>query len=288
MCRGGFIGPVGPPVITGWPSSHLPINHNQQGKKVAIIGAGISGVTTAIEFQKRGFEVTIFEQTNEAASGGSGNIQGAVYAKLSAKINPATQFYGQALVLAQRFLANLSEDIPHQQCGLVQLSHNERELKRLNEFLSSNDIPQAIGEYKSAAQLSELIGIQVDDPGLWFKDGGWLSPAITVKHLIEIHQINCQFNTQVTQLDSSNSGWVLHDSNANEHKVDQVVICSAFDATRPFTNPTLATECHRRASHATRTDRIHGFPKSSGLYRSLRDASTQSTIDYWQYISNTQ
>lgn len=36
------------------------------GKRVAVIGAGISGIATAAHLKKEGIEVTVFERSNAA------------------------------------------------------------------------------------------------------------------------------------------------------------------------------------------------------------------------------
>ena len=53
--------------------------------EVTIIGAGLAGATTAHAFANRGIKVNILESASTAATGGSGNRQGALYAKLPIK-----------------------------------------------------------------------------------------------------------------------------------------------------------------------------------------------------------
>jgi len=231
MLSGTFIGINGPSPMSSWPSSELPTPLPNKHKNIAIIGAGIAGTTTAIELKKRGYNVVVFEKNSVPASGGSGNIQGAVYAKLSAKPNVTTQFYAQALIKAQHVLAHLPTDVPHDVSGLVQLVHNEKELKRLDDLTASNYIPKALAEEKNAEELTELLGIEVPDAGLWFKDGGWVNPAKLVEHLLNANQIACQYDTEITALTETKTGWSLTASDQRIFEFDQVVLASAHETT---------------------------------------------------------
>ena len=52
--------------------------------KIAIVGAGLGGLTAALSFIKRGFEVTVFEQASELRELGAGvqlgpNAVGVLY-----------------------------------------------------------------------------------------------------------------------------------------------------------------------------------------------------------------
>ncbi|TCS35894.1 bifunctional tRNA (5-methylaminomethyl-2-thiouridine)(34)-methyltransferase MnmD/FAD-dependent 5-carboxymethylaminomethyl-2-thiouridine(34) oxidoreductase MnmC [Reinekea marinisedimentorum] len=228
--RGDFIGLCGPSYVGGWPCSEMPIAEPNRAKNIAIIGAGIAGISTALELTKRGYRVTVFEKNQTVASGGSGNLQGAVYAKLSAKINDATQFYAQALIQAQHILATLPNEVAHQACGLVQLANSDSELKKLQAFDSSDDIPRELAEPKTAQELSELTGIEVEHPGLWFADGGWLSPSELIRYLVKEFQLQVKTATEITEITQQENGWQLSDANRNSYQFDQLVLCNGFDA----------------------------------------------------------
>jgi tRNA 5-methylaminomethyl-2-thiouridine biosynthesis bifunctional protein len=228
MINGYFEGVCGPKPVTGWPSSELPAPAANHGKSIAIIGAGIAGATTAIEMQKRGYNVTLFDKSNEPACGGSGNIQGAVYAKLSASANHNTQFYIQALISAQKALSALPNDVAHDACGLVQLVHDKRELKRLEQIALSDYIPTDLAQVKTAQQLTELVGTPLNEPGLWFPQGGWVSPKDWVTHLLK--DIRCRFNNEIINLTQTKQGWQVTNQLGQALEFDQVILCSAVDS----------------------------------------------------------
>ncbi|MFQ3231748.1 bifunctional tRNA (5-methylaminomethyl-2-thiouridine)(34)-methyltransferase MnmD/FAD-dependent 5-carboxymethylaminomethyl-2-thiouridine(34) oxidoreductase MnmC [Reinekea sp.] len=228
MVKGSFVGLCGPKPIMGWPKSELPAPKANHAKHVAIIGAGIAGATTAIELKRRGYTVTVFEKAPYPASGGSGNRQGAVYAKLSASANHNTQFYIQALETAQKALEQLPSRVPHDACGLVQLVHDARELKRLKDIERSSYIPMDLAQVKTAEQLTELVGTALSEPGLWFPNGGWVSPKEWVAYLLE--GINCLYNEEIVSVSLQGHVWQLTNQLGQIKSFDQVVLCSAFDS----------------------------------------------------------
>ncbi|WP_040556427.1 bifunctional tRNA (5-methylaminomethyl-2-thiouridine)(34)-methyltransferase MnmD/FAD-dependent 5-carboxymethylaminomethyl-2-thiouridine(34) oxidoreductase MnmC [Reinekea blandensis] len=231
MLSGAFNGLCGPLLPNAFPSAALANPVPNQKRRIAIIGAGIAGVTTAIELQKRDYQVTLFDRQPAAALGGSGNEQGAVYAKLSAQPTAANRFYAQALILAQRQLADLPDTVPHDACGLVQLAQSDKDQARQAALDAEGFIPPELAHVASAETLRTLTGITQPHSGLWFPDGGWVSPRALVRYLIDTHQIRCQFNTTVTRLQYDQSGWTLTSAEGDAFQADQVVLSSAFETT---------------------------------------------------------
>lgn len=232
MLRGTFTGLNGPHRPNAWPSAALANPRPDSRRRIAIIGAGIAGVTSAIELSRHGYQVKLFDRQADAACGGSGNSQGAVYAKLSAQPSTANRFYAQALISAQRRLAELPESVPHERCGLVQLAHNERDLHRLQTIADGGFIPEALARLLSAAELSQKTGVTLHHPGLWFPDGGWVAPQQLVRCLIQQHQLDCTFDTEIVDLQATDTGWRLTTASGDEHDFDQVVLTTAYETHR--------------------------------------------------------
>lgn len=237
MLKGSFIGLLGPSRPLAWPSAELANPRPNKDKRVAIIGAGIAGITTARELVARGYQVEIFERESAAAMGGSGNDQGAVYAKLSAHQTHSNQFYAQALIMAQNKLGELPDNISHEQCGLVQLAQNTKETQRLNSLENIDLLPGTLAQVQSAQWLTETLGVTVSAPGLWFPNGGWASPKEWVQHLLneltQTESVKCHFDFNVESVELNCDGWSLRNAKGDAFSFDQVVIASAFH-TRKF------------------------------------------------------
>lgn len=232
MLRGHFTGRHGPELPGAWPSAALANPTPKKGRRIAVIGAGIAGVTTAIELQRRGYHVELFERMPEAACGGSGNAQGAVYAKLSAQPTKSNRFYAQALITAQQKLANLPEQVPHESCGLVQLAHTTKDEQRLLAIADAGFIPESLARFCDADELSERTGLKLSHPGLWFPEGGWLSPKQLIRHWIDDHQLTCHFSTEVTAFSQTTEGWLISTDKHDNIAFDQVVLTTAYDTIR--------------------------------------------------------
>lgn len=231
MLSGVFRGFIGPTLPTGWPCSELPTPSVHSGKRVAIVGAGIAGATTALELTKRGYSVTVYESANAPAQGGSGNTQGAIYAKLSAQLNTATQFYSQALLLAQRRLQQCSKAVEHGVSGLVQLAHDEREHSRLDELKNSIDIPESIVKVINASELSQKTGMEIAASGAWFENGGWVNPLQWVNEILTLSGCDVVCNTRITSLSTVNKTWRLVSHTGEQFHADHVVLTTAHDTT---------------------------------------------------------
>ena len=95
--------------------------------KVAIIGAGISGVASAYSLSRRGFDVTLIEQGPALASAASGNRQGMLYAKLPDNATIAGQFHQQGLQHTMALLKRSLNAEHWQACGLLQLATSAKQ-----------------------------------------------------------------------------------------------------------------------------------------------------------------
>jgi tRNA 5-methylaminomethyl-2-thiouridine biosynthesis bifunctional protein len=205
---------------------------SEADKTVTIIGAGISGCTTAFSLAKRGWKVTVIDK-NTMASGASGNAQGVVYAKLSAKMNLHSRFYLSGYLFS---LINLKRQLPDKKnwdnCGVLQLATNDKEVKRQQRFCEEYSLDDVvIGVNRQ--QASDLAGIDIPYPGLFFKDGAWVYPQAWCKQLLNHQNITLLENTQaekITQLDSDNRWLVELTSKADDIQSQVLVICNANDA----------------------------------------------------------
>ena len=102
-----------------WRRPFIGVTASKEPRKVAIIGAGISGVATAYSLSQRGFDVTLIEQGSMLASGASGNRQAMLYAKLPDNPTIAGQFHQQGLQHSMGLLKRSLSTEYWQACGLL-------------------------------------------------------------------------------------------------------------------------------------------------------------------------
>ncbi|WP_417596779.1 bifunctional tRNA (5-methylaminomethyl-2-thiouridine)(34)-methyltransferase MnmD/FAD-dependent 5-carboxymethylaminomethyl-2-thiouridine(34) oxidoreductase MnmC [Oceanospirillum sp.] len=241
--------PVEPlPLATPWqetPWFRFPLHH-AAGKKsakskehIAVIGAGIAGTTTAYALAQQGFQVSLIEQHNSAGQEGSGNRQGVLYIKLGTEPSAHSRFYLSGFEFSRHYFAVLQNRLTEtdftqliwQPCGVLQMAHTDKEVKRQQSFMARNQFPLELLQAVSAAEASELSGTPLHHSGLWFPKAGWARPNLICQQLSRHRNISLITGQFVDKLQDTETGWQLMDK-AGESllSTDQVVIACAASA----------------------------------------------------------
>lgn len=191
---------------------------------VTIIGAGIAGCLLARNLAERGINVTVVDAGNGPASAASGNRQGALYVKLGVEHNDQTRLALSALQFAQRCYQPYQGQGWHP-CGVLQLADNEREQERQAKFLQRNHYPESLTRPVDAAEASQLAGIPLQYPGLWFPASGWLYPAEVCRQALEHPAIQCRFDVAVKRIERQIDQWSLVTAEGWQHQTQALVLC---------------------------------------------------------------
>jgi len=81
----------------------------KQQAKVAIIGTGIAGSSTAYTLSKLGFQCDLYDKNKNIAEGASGAAAGIFHPQLTSDMNESSQFNWLAYMTLLRFLSELTE-----------------------------------------------------------------------------------------------------------------------------------------------------------------------------------
>ena len=224
MLVGSFVGD-GKPKPSAKPWFNLP--QKPKPDSVVVIGGGLAGCSTAFSLAKRGIQVTLIEKETELATGGSGNPQGALYAKLPVK--PTNQ--GELHITGLLHTLNLlKQENPGQtfwhQSGVVQLATSEKEEQRQESMIEGDFYPESLVLHKQKEQLADIVGMQPQFSGLYFPEAGWVSPREFCQHLSRHEHIEI-INTELDSLEFINDHWALHTSDGGEITTSHVVVCAA-------------------------------------------------------------
>lgn len=185
-----------------------------------VIGGGLAGVMTARALAKRGSKVHLIESKDTVAAGGSGNLQGMMYLRLSPHEGMMNHFNLTSFHFALRYYKLLlqhnhivPEDVDF--CGVMQLAHNTKELKLMQELQDRIDSDNDWIQFLSADQASQKAGITLHHPATFYPSTGWISPRQICHKLIHHSNIHVSLNTKVADIHYDGKLWSALDESNN-------------------------------------------------------------------------
>lgn len=218
------------PVRRPQPSWHLQAVVAPPPRDVAVIGAGLAGAHTARKLAEAGLRVSVFDSQGVAA-GGSGNPQGALYAKLSATASAQSDFNRLAYSYAQRLYRARGLFADGQApSGLLQLA-------QASAYAECAAIAAATPElvrFVEAAEASQLAGVDLSLGGLYFAKGGWLRPREVCSHLLAHPYITVHSATPVAACTYTNGRWQLFTQSHTLLLQTDAVVLACAQATKNF------------------------------------------------------
>jgi len=226
--------PVPPAVVRDTPWDLRP-ERTPAPRSALIIGAGLAGCTTAAALAQRGVRVTLLEQ-EQVASAGSGNLQGILYTRLSARHSSLTDFSLQSFCFARRFYQDLlrtgrlREGVDGALCGSFHQSDRQAEMRTLASVLQS--VPN-LAQILTAEQASDILGVKSDSAGYWFPESGWMNPAAVCHTLIGHPNIRLLQNTGEIHLQQETGHWrALADNGSTVAEAGCAVIATGTSANK--------------------------------------------------------
>ncbi|MFT7178342.1 MAG: tRNA U-34 5-methylaminomethyl-2-thiouridine biosynthesis protein MnmC [Oceanospirillaceae bacterium] len=213
---------------------------NKKAIKVAIIGAGISGVATAYSLSKRGFDVTLIDQGSTLASGASGNRQAMLYAKLPDNATIAGQFHQQGLQHTMGLLKRSLSTEYWQPCGLLQLATSAKQVSQMQAVMN-RQYPASWLQLLDQTAAEKLAKSHLSAGGLYFPHSGWVSSTDWCAALYTLSGAELWLNTKVESLQQSQNssqtqnliqGWQLQltGDHTGLYTFDAVVVANANSA----------------------------------------------------------
>ena len=171
-----------PAVMTPWDLNPAP----QFYRHALVIGAGLAGAHTAHALASRGIAVTVLE-ANTCAGGGSGNLQGITYTRLSHRHNPLSDFSVSAFSFATDHYRRLHragalrDNLDVGWGGYIQLHDTDETVEHLASVLA---LAPDFARVLSADEISDTIGVRPRCGGIHYLRGGWLDPRAVCQGLL--------------------------------------------------------------------------------------------------------
>ncbi len=210
-------------------------NHSVTGNHVAVIGGGLAGCNSAYAMARRGWKVTLIERQAELAQAASGNPQGMLYTKLSPQPGQLNHFTLSSYLYALRYYQQLvaMQILPAEQldfCGVLQLAITDKDKKLYQQLQQGFANQNQLVQFVDARQASNLAGLNLDHPGWYFPQAGWLSPPALCQSLACHPNIDTHYNSEALALNYTDQQWHIRVSGTTLKQADAVIIANSRDA----------------------------------------------------------
>jgi len=187
---------------------------------IAIIGAGIAGLTTAWAFAARGHQVTLYEQT-EALSGASGNP----LALLNPKLCPIEQSHEHLMTLSWQHALNFYKNFQ----AFRPLQIQQIALKNADELLD------LVHQYPADVVTQSTNLLETAYSSVLLSEAGSVSPHQLRDEILQHPCIDLKI-ANVTALVSFENRIQLKTDNEIISEADHVVVCCAWESAALFEN----------------------------------------------------
>ncbi|MBT0724087.1 bifunctional tRNA (5-methylaminomethyl-2-thiouridine)(34)-methyltransferase MnmD/FAD-dependent 5-carboxymethylaminomethyl-2-thiouridine(34) oxidoreductase MnmC [Rosenbergiella sp. S61] len=217
-----------------------------KSKEIAIVGGGIASACLCVALVRRGWHVTHYCADAKPAENASGNRQGAVYPLLHAQDPHLATFFSAAFTFAKRFYQGLPLTFEYQWCGVLQLGWDDKSRKKIDQLVALS-LPPSLAKYVNADEASQLAGLDIEHSGIFYPEGGWLSPAeVTAKIFdwVSSQGVVCHWGYGVENLQQQPNGdWQLGFVRGGHAQHHQVVLANGH-----------------QLSHFTQTESLPVYP----------------------------
>ena len=250
--------------------------HRQTFKKVAVVGSGIAGCSTAYHLAKNGHGVELFEINEEISSGASGNPLAALYPRFNLNELPINSLNLSSFFYADRFFKSLNSEAYHR-TGIAFLNHDERTEKWIEKLKMLNrDDLFIFSDEKNATGYENFKGVI-------FNHGGYLDPVKINECLIKHKNITVNKNHEFKGFNSTPSSVTLHFQDSKELTFDYLVLAHGAGLIN-FSN--YLTLSKGQLAAAKISDSIHMPINSNGYILPLKDGVNWIGSSYENQFQN--
>ncbi|MCF6776723.1 bifunctional tRNA (5-methylaminomethyl-2-thiouridine)(34)-methyltransferase MnmD/FAD-dependent 5-carboxymethylaminomethyl-2-thiouridine(34) oxidoreductase MnmC [Thiotrichales bacterium 19X7-9] len=212
----------------------MPKQKKQTINHVAIIGGGLAGCALAYELSKAKIKSSIYEKSDDIASGASGNSVGMVRPYLTLDYNASDQFHSTGFILLEQFLNQHKDQIQFNQSGLIEVIQQTDELwyqKLINKRQLNTDIIQLADLNK----VENLTNLAMNHKAFYYPKCFSIHPKSLCQLWIQLadHYVDIKTKHDVVNLNKIDNSWQVTTQN-NSYKYDAVIIAGGYGAIKHF------------------------------------------------------
>ena len=200
-----------------------PKSETSKQRKIAIIGAGIAGLSSAWAFAQRGHQVTIYEQ-NEPLSGASGNP----LALLNPKLCPIEQAHEHLMTLSWQHALNFYPRFK----AFRPIQVEQIALKNADELLG---LVEQYPENVLTANTTLECFPETEFPSLTLYQAGAVSPHQLRDEILQHANIRIE-KVKISRLESTDSQVTLWQDQQIIAITDHAIVCCAKQSAELFEN----------------------------------------------------
>lgn len=152
-------------------------------KKVAIIGAGLSGLLNAYHLQEAGFSVEVFDQSESLPNAQSRNPAMLLKPYLSPNLNFFDQYYTQGFLGVKHLIKTIAPQAVISK-GLLDIAVSSKKQEKLAKIFEKRSIPADFATLLNADAASALAGMEITYPALYYPEAQIIEPACLVECLL--------------------------------------------------------------------------------------------------------
>ena len=200
------------------------IRHIKDTRPIAVIGAGIAGLSCAYALARRGYAVQIFDQSARLA-GASGNPRALLMPKLTPLSHVSEHLHTLGWLSTLRWWSVWQQN-QHviEPTGGLSLNTAKHQI----DFNKLANYPTEIAQAYSATESSQISDTALTTEALWIEHAALLNPA-ALAQIVLAHPLISLHTKNVTQLKPQHAGWQLGSANGDlDSTFQHVIVCTAL------------------------------------------------------------
>ncbi|WP_440683122.1 bifunctional tRNA (5-methylaminomethyl-2-thiouridine)(34)-methyltransferase MnmD/FAD-dependent 5-carboxymethylaminomethyl-2-thiouridine(34) oxidoreductase MnmC [Cysteiniphilum halobium] len=183
------------------------LNKNQ---KIAIIGAGMAGCALAYELNHMGFEIDLFDQSDDIAQGASGNPYGILRPYITADGNISDLFHTQGFVHTRDYILKHKNEIDFKVCGALELLNDKKTQQRFENIVKKRVSIDDLLQIVDAATASEIAGFDISSTCAYYPTAMMVNPYSLCQSLIHnTKRVNLFLSYRLDEFVRLNNNWQL-------------------------------------------------------------------------------